>query len=89
MDTDKRARAIVKATKELRELGFEGVFITACYVDDSEDTHTMTGFAGNRHAVEGMITEWLREHTSYQNGFEGERGRYDAVVARQHEQNKG
>jgi hypothetical protein len=85
-DTPKEMERVIKAADYLSGNGFQGAIVLGTYVDVDGNTCSASSLLGNRHAVMGVVREWLKKAESYDGGFNSEEGRYDAMVLRQKHQ---
>lgn len=85
----KEMKLVIDASNFLSGNGFQGALVIGTYVDEDGNTCSASSSLGNRHAILGVVREWLNKADSYDEGFNSEEGRYDAMVLRQiHQQNE-
>ena len=87
--TPKELKLVFEASDVLSGNGFQGALVIGTYLDNDGNTCSASSSLGNRHAILGVVREWLQKADSYDDGFNSENGRYDAMVLRQrHQQDK-
>lgn len=87
MDSEQKTRLTMKAADRLAP-HFDGVAVIGSFTDADGDTCRASAIRGNRHAVIAAVEEWIRNAKAYDDGYQHEKGRYDAVVARQKRQER-
>lgn len=87
MNPDEKAQLLNGAATELAKVaGFDGLVIIASFTAADGSSCTASAVRGNRHAAVGSADEWLRGMKNREDGYNLEKGRYDAVVNRQRTQ---